>query len=434
VQRAIDNQKSAVITAKRFGHNSYYDTVQDRIVRLTSDVAGEQARKETLTQQIKDSDEKVQFLIATANQLHRIEIDRDLLADSFKSFSREVEQARIQQNQADTASSTNVRIIQAPFPPTQRSNPPILFIAASLVAGVLAAGISVVVRATLRETFLSPEEIERSLNLPVLSAPIYPEKAPPPVVREVGQRFGALRAWFRARLQQNAGPSRSDGGHRKMPRAELGRMVAAINNSGESPEHPSRVVLLLSFRDDDGLDSVTQALVEELERRSTRPVLVLDLTPNGTLYGEPDEDGLVHWPGDSGPAPSWRNTSERPRSSADAEQVFSFNAVERRYVVVGRRRPGAFLPSGRQSAGLFEALRSAHDYVVLRVPPVASSFSGIETAILADATVLAIRAESTRKPVALTMKTQIIDAGGRIVGAAMTHRHSYIPAFVYRFL
>jgi len=62
------------------------------------------------------------------------------------------------------------------------------------------------------------------------------------------------------------------------------------------------------------------------------------------------------------------------------------------------------------------------------------SFVGIETSILADATVLAIQAEETRKPVALTLKTQVQDAGGRIAGIALTNRHSYIPDFVYKFL
>jgi uncharacterized protein involved in exopolysaccharide biosynthesis len=430
VKKAIDQHKSSVINAVRYGHNTYFDTVQDRIVRLTSDVAGEEARKETLDQQIKESDERVQFLITTANQLHRLEIDRDLLADSFKNFSREVEQARIQQNQADTSSSTNVRIIQAPVPPTQRSNPPILFLAASLVAGILAAGISVLVRTSLRETFLSPEEIERSLALPVLSAPIHPAKAPPPMVREFGQRF----SWLYRRLNRGDGAPPASPPPRRMVRTELGRMVAAINNSAIASDSPSRIVLLLSSRGDDGLNELSTALVEELERRSTRPVLILDLTQNGDLFGQPDQDGLLTWSGEPGPAPSWRGAADRPTSSTEADSVFQFNAVENRYIIVGRRRPGAFLPIGRQSTSLFDALRRSHDYIVLRVPPVSQSFAGIEAAILADATVMGVRAEATRKPVALSMKSQVLDTGGRIVGVAMTDRHSYIPQFVYRFL
>ncbi len=442
VEKEIAKQKSEVVSAVRRGRNSYYDTVQDRITRLSADVAGQEERKQTLDDQIKEADDHFQSLITTANQLHRLEIDRDLLADSFKGFSREVEQARIQQNQADTSSSTNVRIIQAPVPPTQRSNPPILFLAAALVAGIMVAGISMLVRSSLRETFLSPEEVERSLALPVLFAPLHSAEAPQ-VVREIGQTLRQMQAQLLAPSEAapaEAAPAEAappepppQPPQRRMPRTEMGRMVAAINGAAGA-DKSSRVVMLLSSRDDDGLDTVAKALVEELERRSTRPVLILDLTEKGDLYGQPDHDRLLTWPGEAGPAPSWRGAAVRPASSAEAETMFTFHPVENRYIVVGSLKPGAILPSGRQSAGLFDLLRSKHEYIVMRVPPVGRSFAGIEAAILADATVLGVRAEATRKPVALQMKAQVNDTGGRIVGVAMTYRRSYIPAYVYRFL
>jgi len=428
VQKAIEQQKSSVISSVRVGHNSYFDTVHDRVIRLTSDIAGEKSRQDTLEQQIKDSDDHIQFLIATANQLHRIEIDRDLLADSFRNSARQVEQARIEQNQVDTSSSTNVRIIQAPFPPDRRSNPPSLFIAAALVIGILTAIVSIIVRASLRETFLSPEEIERSLGLQVLSAPINPKPPEPPLIRLLGDRLGPL---LRRAVRPSASGLTPPPMGPKRPRAEYGRMVAAINHVSDVP---SKVVLMLAFRDDDGLDATAEGLIEELERRSTHPVLVLDLTTDGQLYGAPDADGLLHLPGDDGPAPSWRGVTDRPGSHPDAQSIFDFHAVERQHLVVGRIKTGAFLPVGRQSAGLFDLLRQSHDYVVIRVSAASRSFTGVEMAIVADATILAIRAESTRKPVALALKSQILDAGGTLVGVAMTHRFSYIPSFVYRFL
>ena len=428
LEKEITKQKSSVVNAVRRGRNTYYDTVQDRITRLTADVAGQEERKQTLDNQIQEAGDRFQTLITTANQLRRLEIDRDLLADSFKGFSREVEQARIQQNQADTSSSSNVRIIQAPAPPTQRSNPPILFLAAALVVGILAAVISMLVRTSLRETFLSPEEVERSLSLPVLFAPLQSAEAPQ-MVRELGQALRQMQG-----LRQILSPQEPAPPPRRMQRAELGRMVAAIHSSTPGTEKSSRVVLLLSSRDDDGLDMVSTALIEELERRSTRPVLILDLTKNGDLYGQPDADGLLAWPGEAGPAPSWRATGVGPASSAEAETMFDFSPVENHYIVVGRLKSGAILPSGRQSAALFDLLRREHDYIVMRVPAVSRSFDGIEAAIMADATVLGVRAEATRKPVALQMKAQVIDTGGRIVGVAMIGRRSYIPAYVYRFL
>jgi len=190
VKSAIAERTPHLISAVRTGHNSYYDTVQDRIMRLSSDVAGELARKEALAKQSAESGESLQHLISVANQLRRMEIDRDLLVDSFKKFSRELEQARIEQNQVDTASSTNVRIIQAPQPPTRRSNPPLLFVGIALLVGLLAGALAVLVRSTLRETFLSPEEVERRLGLPVLCAPMGPRHRPPPLVRMLG---GLLR-------------------------------------------------------------------------------------------------------------------------------------------------------------------------------------------------------------------------------------------------
>lgn len=419
VAQSIVEQNTSLISAVRTGHNTYYDTVQDRIVRLSSDVAGEAARKDSLEQQNKDSDEAIQHLIATANQLRRMEIDRDLLVESFKTFSRQVEEARIEQNQMETASSTNVRIIQAPLPPTHRSNPPILFLAAGLVAGILVAGLSVIVLSSLRETFLSPEEVERSLGLPVLHAPLRLDQPTSPF-----KMLKEVRGSPQARPAQKPGPTAS------LPRrGAFGRMIMAINNSSETS---SKLVLLLSFRDDDGLVPIVEGLVDELERRSARSVLLLDLTSD-SVYGEPGPDGRLRWPGKANPAPVAVTVRPAPAHSI-ADDVFAFTPVDGRRIVIARRRPDVVMPIGRQAGELFNALRQTHDYVVIHAPAASRSFLGIETSVLADATVLAIRAEATRKPVALTLKSQVQDAGGQIAGVAMTNRGSYIPDFVYRFL
>ncbi|MDR3439116.1 hypothetical protein [Telmatospirillum sp.] len=421
VDNSIGEQQSRLISAVRTGHNSYYDTVQDRIVRLNSDVAGEAARKSSLERQNTEADETIRRLIATANQLRRMEIDRDLLIESFKTFSRQVEESRIEQNQMDTSSSTNVRIIQAPFPPTHRSNPPILFLAAGLVAGILVAGLSVIVLSSLRETFLSPEEIERSLGLPVLRAPLNSD--PPPSVTMKLQQ-GRLAPLFRL-FQGGAKTSNRPG---SAPfKGEFGRMIVAINNSSETL---SKLVLLLTSRDDDDLEAIIEGLVEELERRATRSVLLLDLATSGMSLAATGADGRLHWPGGglAGPA------AQSPPISAVANTVFAFTPVEGRRIVVGRVRPDVVMPIGRQASELFDALRQSHDYVVIHTPPAGGSFIGVETSVLADATIMAIRAEVTRKPVALTLKSQVQDAGGLIVGIVMTNRHSYIPNFVYRFL
>jgi hypothetical protein len=209
-------------------------------------------------------------------------------------------------------------------------------------------------------------------------------------------------------------------------------MISAIDNSSDTA---TKVVLMLSFRGDDGLMPVVQGLATEMERRSTRPILIIDMVsaPESPLYGTPDQSGLLAWPNDDGVGPNWLSRGPVPET-ATTQAVFTFHPVDRHHIVVARARPDAFLPAGRQSAGLFDELREAHDYILIHAPPASLAFTGIENAILADATILAVRAESTRKPVAMALKAQVMDAGGKIVGIALTHRNSYIPAFVYRFL
>ena len=56
--------------------------------------------------------------------------------------------------------------------PSKRSNPPSLLVAGSIVAAVLIAGATLLVLASLRDTFLSPQEVERLLHLKVLYAPM----------------------------------------------------------------------------------------------------------------------------------------------------------------------------------------------------------------------------------------------------------------------
>ncbi len=410
VKKAITEQSGRLVSTVRTGHNSYYDTVQDRILRLQSDVAGEKARQTTLLEQNQKAEATLRDLITTANQLRRMEIDRDLLVQTFKTFSQQVEEARIEQNQMDTASSTNVRIIQAPTAPIHRSNPPILFLAAGLVTGILLACLSVIVLSSLRETFLSPEEIERSLGLPVLIAPMSPN---PPL--------SALQ-----RLRKNR-PAQTPPQHARGPRrGDFGRMIMAVNNSSEAA---SKLILMLAFRDDDGMPTIVRGLVEDLEARSAHSVLLLDLHPGSGDYGLPDKDGLLHWPGEpSGTA------ALAPRSPDATDALLNYLPLAGRRGLVARPRPDVVMPIGRQASALFETLRANHDFVVIHAPAASRSFTGIENSILADATVLSIRAEATRKPVALTLRQQIEEAGGRIAGVAMTNRHSYIPDAIYRFL
>jgi uncharacterized protein involved in exopolysaccharide biosynthesis len=403
---SIAAQNRQLIGAARYGHNTYYDTVQDRLAVLTSSIAGEVARQQELGTQVTVSNSSLQALISISSQLHQMVVDRDILLDSFRDFSHQVELARIEQDQAGTASGTNVRVIQAPFPPAHRSNPPRMIIAASVVAGLMIAVLTVVVVSSLRQTFLSPEQAERSLALPVLSAPI--------------SRGTQHWRWPWSRTARHQPPAAA-GSVSYPSRMEFSRIIAAIESSSSAA---SKVALMIAFDDEDALAPIVQGLAVELERRSARPILVVDLVspPDVQLYG---------WPPGSG-----KGTAPAPAVPEEeiSQQAFIFRPVEQHNITVAQPRTELFSPARQVATGLFGALRRTHDYVLIYAPPASQSFAGIETASLADAAILTIRAEATRKAAALGLKARLQDAGSKIVGIVLTGRKTYIPDVIYRFL
>ncbi|MCP3710156.1 hypothetical protein M3I54_24855 [Paraburkholderia sp. CNPSo 3274] len=405
---SIARRKAQMATATRYGHNDYYDVVQGRLAALNASIAGETARQQALEEQIKETRAKLRGLSDVSSQMRQLQATRDMLADSFKDRSRQVELAKIQQGQVSQVNSTNVRVIQAPFPPSQRSVSASLIISAGVAAGLLISALVVLVMASLRETFLSPEQAERSLLLPVLNAPV--------------MLGGGVRRPGAAGASADTVKAASRPAH-----MAYGRMIAAINASTDSP---AKVVMALSFGKNDGLLSVIRGLAVELEHRTTKPVLILDMASgaDAPLYGPPNAQGLLTWSGHGGQS---RAASAAPTDIA-ASSGLVFESVERHNIVVARPESGTFPTSWQQTTILFDALREAHDYIVVHAPPASQSFAGIENAALADATVMAVRAEVSRKPVVLGLKTQLLDAGGRLIGIALTHRRGYIPNFIYR--
>ena len=243
LQATIRQQQGTLVTTRRTGRNQFFDSTRDRLAQARAGVEGAAARRAELDAQIAASGARLKQLTAVADQLAAMKLDRDVLADSFKSLSAQVEQARVQLNQTTDAGSPNVRIIEAPTPPAKRSNPPLLLIAGSIVAALLIAGATLFVLDSLREVFLSPVETERALGVPVLSAPL-----------EDPDDGGGISA---------------------STRREYGRMIAAIDSSGVGGTHGGRAVLLLAPDSRMSLQKAALGLGRAIERRGIgRAVLV----------------------------------------------------------------------------------------------------------------------------------------------------------------
>lgn len=407
----LARQKATEGTATRRGHNTYYDTVQDKLASLSTLIAGEEAREKELSEQVEIMRARMTSLIAVSNQLRQMQIHLDVLADTYRDRSRQVELAVSQQEQAKEANSTNVRVIEAPELPSDRTISFGMLVAASIVVALLLAAMVGLLLSMLRETFLSPEQIERSLQLRVLSAPITPRN--------------------RSQLSRAVADSALN---RRTVHQAYGQLAARVQASPGRDDTTCRVAMLLAYGKNEGLQHVVQGLAVELGTRSAKPVLILDMgsAQGEWAYGQPDDQGVIAWK-DVESNGHWQG-SALDAASDDVLNTLDFYRIDKHNIMVARLKSGSAELPRYQIAGLLDALRSVYDYVLVEAPPVAQSIVGVENASQVDAVVLVVRAESTRKPVAQMLKNQVEEADGNIIGVAMTSRHVYIPNAVYQTL
>lgn len=108
--------------------------------------------------------------------------------------------------------------------------------------------------------------------------------------------------------------------------------------------------------------------------------------------------------------------------------------------------PGGFyvLPCGSNHSGpvsLFESarfdrflktMRERFDYVILDAPPFSQFSESRVICSKVDGVILVLKSGTTRRQVALRIKKELEDSGGKLLGVVMNKRKYYIPRWIYK--
>ena len=159
-------------SARRFGINPVYQTVQTEKIQLSAEAESLKQRGQALTGQLGQVEARRQKLTQLEPKFLELAQNRDLLQTNIKALSQ-----KEQQDQASTAiarkSNDNIRIVERPVVPTKgKSLKRPLFILAFLFAGFTAFSVGLL-RVFLRRGFATPTSAARTLELPVLATAGY---------------------------------------------------------------------------------------------------------------------------------------------------------------------------------------------------------------------------------------------------------------------
>jgi len=169
MERAVAEGRTKGDSARRFGVNPVYQTLQTEKIQLTAEVSALRQQQAALTSQLEQLLQRRLRLAELEPRFQALSLDRDVLQANVRDFTVKEEQSRAAQEIA-AQTNDNVRIVARAIPPTKGKSlkKPVAMLAL-LFAGfsALCAGL---VRMYLRPGLPTPRTAARTLDLPVLGA------------------------------------------------------------------------------------------------------------------------------------------------------------------------------------------------------------------------------------------------------------------------
>jgi uncharacterized protein involved in exopolysaccharide biosynthesis len=167
-ERFIREQESRPHNVVRRGRNPVRDTVESDLIRAVTDAASSTVRRAALQDRLVAVMNRIAELGALQPRMNDLKREQKLAEDGYMEYVRNLQDARVM-DERDQKAKANVSIIQTGLPPVASRSYRMLIIGVGFVVSVFCALLLAFGRALMRQTFLLPEGVERSLGLPVLA-------------------------------------------------------------------------------------------------------------------------------------------------------------------------------------------------------------------------------------------------------------------------
>ncbi len=169
VQKIVGQQQQTVSNAVRVGRNPAKDLLDAQTITANAELAAANASQDVLRKQIADVDEKLAKVTKVAEQMDQLTLQQSVIEATYRSFAQKVDEARAL-DQLDKQHAANVRVVEEARLPVKPTGYRTAIALVGGMVGVFLAAIVALISIVMRDTFVTPQQIERSLGIPVLAA------------------------------------------------------------------------------------------------------------------------------------------------------------------------------------------------------------------------------------------------------------------------
>ncbi len=380
-------------------------TEEGTMSSLKAKLSVQQKKLEKLQRQFKDVNENGLVLV-------KMERKRSALENSYKKFSENLQQARIDQS-LKLEKISNITIAQKPtysLQPIKTMKLTVLF--AGLAGGIALALVLAFVLDSFDHTIKKPEDIREKLNLPFLaSLPQFTDS------RRLIPEMQALPNLTMLPEHKKRRPALGRESSSAMVIKYFDALMQRLVLSDRMQRGLPHTIAVTSSHCGEGVSTVAANLAVRLARLGQGHVLLMDM--NLLNLDRKNKEP-------SGQYPALGNVVALQEKQVSEGR--SLALIDKLYLIQH---------SGQQRAAteideLQSLWRRDYDFVVIDVPPVLDNAGASFLAQLADKVILVVQAERERWQVLRRAKDLLEDAQANVIGAILNKRTMYIPEWLYR--
>lgn len=420
VRQSMKRGDKPVYTAEREIRNPTIGFLTNHLLTLEIEQDALDRQIEELDRQHVEATTKLERLRGGETELRDLERTRSVLEQIYRDYAQRTEVARAEEESSKVRAS-NVRVVQDAVAPVSGQSMRLSFLLAGLIGGIMAGAGAGVVATWMRQVYILPSEIERSLGIPALAS-----------------------------FSDGAGDLSGAGAQR-----ELIHLAAQLLDTTVDGQ-PLSVIQFVCANESNGEVAVARALaIEFAQGRGLRTLLINLLDDDRSIQLlTPPADSTVGTAPAQGPAGAGEgdgSTVVLTRESLAAERLKDApldvasgtgGLIIRTTGIPGLsvseaavRSPLANLRTAvSQSRELIQELRGQFEMVVVLSPTVSVNHLARRMAPMVDVNILLARAEHTRAPVVARLRDTVLQSGGDLLGLVLTDRQFHIPQVIYRWL
>ena len=380
-----------------------------------------QAEVEVQKSQMTDVQSKLKTLNDVEFRITRLMREASIQEVSYRKYSENLEQARIDQAM-ESERISNISVVQPATLPIKPIRPrKSLNLALGLFLGILGAIGLAFFCEYVDHSIKTPEEVEDRLQLPALAS----------IPRVRGVRAKRVSSIVKRRLQVKTGgkiaakvSSQWDVRPRLREHYEAFRERLLLCSNGSTGE--PYVLAVISCRRHEGVSTVAANLAITLSRHhDSGHVLLVDADIDHPSVHRVFKKAKL--------SPGLTDILTNGQSDGDTIQPLPAQDL---HILSAGTTNGKFsevFDSDRFSK-LLKSIKNHYRFVVVDVPALNGTSSATQLAGLCDGVVLVVEAEWLRWEVAQRAREQLVKSNAKVLGVVLNKRRFYIPNWLYQTL